>query len=129
MKTESQVQAELLLHASRQGIMLLRNNSGVAREPDGNGGTRYVRYGLGNTSKKINEKYKSCDLIGITPVVITPDMVGKTLGVFTGIEVKKEGWSYTGKGRETAQNNFIKLVESYYGFAGFISDPDAFKLL
>lgn len=32
----------------------------------------------------------SADLIGWTPVVITPDMVGKTVAVFTSIEAKTE---------------------------------------
>ena len=88
----------------------MRNNSGAL--PDRTG--RVVRYGLGNVSKTYTDKVKSSDLIGITKVVITPSMVGKTLGVFTAVEVKKEDWDEGKKfdTREIAQNNFINWVKS-----------------
>lgn len=31
------------------------------------------------------------DIIACVPILITPDMVGKTIGVFTSLEVKREG--------------------------------------
>lgn len=55
----------------------------------------------------------SSDLIGWTTIEITPDMVGKTVPVFTAVEVKAEG------GRTSAeQQNFIRVVRAAGGFAG-----------
>jgi len=54
---------------------LFRNNVGVLRDSRGN----YVSYGLCSGSS---------DLIGWKPKVILPEMVGKTVAVFTAIEVK-----------------------------------------
>jgi hypothetical protein len=65
---------------------------------------RLVRFGLHKGSS---------DLIGITPVTITPDMIGKRMGIFTAIEVK------TPKGKPTdEQINFIQRVRDLGGFAG-----------
>jgi len=115
MKSESEVQQQIRLDASEDGIRLWRNNVGVARDEH----NRPVRYGLLNESKVINDKFKSSDLIGITPVVITQEMVGMTLGVFTAVECKRQGWRYTGSPKEKAQNNFIELVRSLGGIANF----------
>ena len=57
------------------------------------------------------------DLCGWTPVVITADMVGRTVPVFTGIEVKESGG---GKKRD-AQINFVQQVHAAGGIAGFAS--------
>ncbi|HKY46170.1 MAG TPA: hypothetical protein VJM50_23970 [Pyrinomonadaceae bacterium] len=54
------------------------------------------------------------DLFGFLPVVITPDMVGKTIAQFVAIECK----SLTGAKRE-AQVNFINAVTNNGGLAGF----------
>lgn len=55
----------------------------------------------------------SSDVIGITPVFITPEMAGKTLGVFTAIEIK------TKKGKPSEkQTNYIKMVKAHGGYAG-----------
>lgn len=81
-----------------------------------------MRYGLGNESAALNKKYKSSDLIGITPLVITADMVGRKLGIFTAIEVKKEGWDYSGTRGEKAQNNFLEMIRSFGGYGFFIND-------
>lgn len=97
----------------------MRNNSGACMDDTG----RLVRYGLGNVSKQHQERTASSDLIGITQVTITPEMVGRTLGVFTAIEVKKEAWNPEELNkRETAQLNFINWVKSLGGFAGFCND-------
>jgi hypothetical protein len=58
-----------------------RNNTGVDL-------ARGVRYGLG---------VGGADLISIAPIVVTPEMVGATIGRFVGIEVK------TPTGRLTAE--------------------------
>src|SRR5690606_25904356 len=45
------------------------------------------------------------DLFGLVPVVVTPDMVGQTVGVFAGLEIK------TARGRPTeAQERFIAAI-------------------
>ena len=125
MKDESHVQQEVQIEAMKNGCTLMRNNSGSLIDTEG----RPVRFGLGNISAKHNENSKSSDLIGITKIVITPDMVGKTVGVFTAVEVKKEGWKESKKfdKREQAQSNFITWVKSLGGFAGFCSDADRVK--
>lgn len=87
-----------------------------------------VRWGLGNISERVNKKSKSSDLIGGTQVVITPDMVGKTVFILTAIEVKPVGFKiktqYTEWSREWAQENFCTWVREMGGFAGFATSGD-----
>lgn len=80
---------------------------------------RIIRYGLANDSHQLNEIIKSADLIGIMPRLITDQMVGSTIGQFMAVECKHPGWSYSGKGREGAQQAFLALVASKGGIAQF----------
>jgi len=121
LKLEDEVQAELRLRIAQEGrTTVFRNNSGAMKDETG----RVVRYGLANDSARINEKIKSHDLIGWTRVVITPEMVGQTVAVFTSIECKREGWkpNPTDK-REQAQRTWAEAVTLAGGIARFISDP------
>jgi hypothetical protein len=53
------------------------------------------------------------DLFGITPVTITPEMVGQRAGIFTAIEVKSE------KGRVSPkQSAFLSAVKNQGGRSG-----------
>jgi len=122
-KSESDVQQLIQIEGPHHGCILMRNNSGSMTNKDG----RHVRFGLGNISKKYSDNVKSSDLIGITSVVITPDMVGKTVGIFTAVEVKPEGWVYHNSSRERAQMNFIKWVVKLGGIASFCSSVGEFK--
>ena len=124
-KREDEVQAEIQIAAFPLGATLMRNNSGSLRDETG----RPVRYGLGNVSKERTAIFKSSDLIGITRVVITPEMVGLTVGIFTAVEVKREIWNSNKKldQREIAQKAFIDWVKSCGGFAGFSNSLDSFK--
>lgn len=115
--SESAVDQRVMLKASKQGRRLFRNNIGVAIDERG----VPVRFGLANDSQAINKKLKSGDRIGITPYVVQPGDVGKTIGVFTSFEIKHEGWTYTGKGREPAQLAWIELIMALGGIAAFIS--------
>lgn len=124
-KDENTVQQEVQIQARYFDSHLMRNNSGEL--PDKYG--RPVRYGLGNISKDHNKDVKSSDLIGFTKVVVTPDMVGTTVAIFTAIEVKKEAWNPNKKldKRETAQNNFIQWVINNGGIASFCNSIDYLK--
>ena len=115
MNSEEVVKQLIRLEASRVGVRLWRNNVGVLQDVYG----RPVRFGLANDSPAINKEFKSADFIGITPHVISMLDVGRTVGIFTSIEAKREGWIYTGKGRELAQNNWKDLVLSLGGIAKF----------
>lgn len=125
MKEESEVQQDIQIAARYHNCTLMRNNSGACKDETG----RVVRFGLGNISKKHQENMASSDLIGITKVTITPDMVGKTVGIFTAVEVKKEAWQPNKKldKRETAQHNFIQWVRLNGGLAGFANGVQMLK--
>jgi len=151
-KSEHDIQNRIRADAAFAGASLWRNNSGVARELSGkclkcgkplpnNAVTqrcpncktmlfrgdriRYVRYGLGNDSKKLNEKFKSPDLVGITPVSIREKHVGRTFGIFTGVEVK--AGKSDGK-RLSAQENFLNYIRLAGGVACFAACPNDYFL-
>ena len=124
IKLESEIQQLILLETPKLNMSLFRNNSGCFTDVMG----RVVRFGLGNTSQAINSQIKSSDLIGITQVVITKNMVGETIGVFTAVECKHEDWKISkSKSQDIAQLNFINFVKSRGGFASFVSDPKNLK--
>ena len=86
-----------------------RNNRGMFLTLDGK---RKVKAGLSMAG--------SSDLIGWTPVTITPGMVGKTVAVFTAIEVKADS--------EPSQDQlkFIEKLRDDGGFGSICrSDQDA----
>jgi hypothetical protein len=122
---ESRASQEVKLRASSQWqCKLFRNNSGMLYNQDG----VPVRYGLGNISRKFNSQVKSSDEIGWTPVLITTDMVGKTMAVFTAFENKTMKFkirdSYRDGSREAAQLKFINIVKQAHGIAGFTRCSD-----
>lgn len=118
-KSEQAGQQAIRLEAPKHGVRLFRNNIGACTDAEGN----FWRFGLANDSAAQNKKIKSGDLIGITPVVVTPAMVGGTLGVFTSIECKRPGWVWRATEREQAQLKWAELVISFGGFAQFATGP------
>lgn len=112
--SEAAIQQQIRLALSRAGAVMHRNNIGAYFDPKTG---RMIQYGVCNPG--------GSDLIGWTPVVITPDMVGKTLAVFTACEVKAPN------GRPTEhQLNFIAQVLRAGGFAGIARSPqDALQLI
>lgn len=121
LNTEAYNQQMLrLVASSREHTYLWRNNVGAYVEP---GSRRQIRYGLCNDSKKLNAKWKSSDLIGGTPILVTPQHVGMRLLVFTAVEVKAGGWK-PGKDRmrERAQLRFINAVRTAGGIGFFCND-------
>ena len=72
-------------------------------------GSRKVRAGL--------QMDGSSDLIGFTKIMISPDMVGRQVAIFTALEVKA--------GRDSLkpdQRNFLSTVRDYGGIAAVIRD-------
>jgi len=120
MKSESIIQSEIMMHAALYGIVLTRNNVGCGQFVDDETGNKsFVRFGLFNASREQQAKLKSSDLIGIIPPT----------GRFIAIEVKREGWKYTGTPREVAQKAFIDFVIARGGIAGFCQNVDDFSRL
>lgn len=122
--SETGVMKKTQLNASALGCRLWRNNSGGLYNDRG----QFVRYGLGNTSKRINAVFKSSDLIGVTPVPVTQSMVGSTVAVFTAVETKDPEWRFSEKcDRSVAQRNYINLVNSMGGVAMFATDATDYQ--
>lgn len=125
--SETATGSRLRVTAPKIGAMLLRNNSGACKEvredqdgmpvPTG----RMIRYGLGNDSKKLNEKWKSPDYIGPTPILIKPRHVGMTIGAFTVVETKHPGWTKPENDRDRAQEAFMVSVCQLGGIAMFVT--------
>ena len=121
---ESAAASHIRLDAAQQGVNLWRNNVGVLKNEHG----VPVRYGLCNESKAQNQIVKSSDLIGITPVLITPDMVGQTIGVYTAIETKASDWWHRPSDkRADAQQAYHNIVIRAGGFAGFARNIQEFR--
>lgn len=117
---ESSVQQRLRLELARLGGLPMRNNVGVAFTEDG----RVVRFGLMNSSKQENDRFKSSDIICPVPIVIQQHHVGKTVAVFGAFEAKHSDWHMTPSDhRAQAQERFINLVRSVGGVGGFVTDP------
>lgn len=113
--SEAAVQQNVRFEASRIGARLWRNNVGAYKDEYDN----FIRYGLANESAQVNKVMKSSDLIGIKPVLITPEMVGHTIGQFLSREVKAGDWKYSGSDHEVAQLAWINLITSLGGDAKF----------
>ena len=113
--SESAIQTLIRLEASRKGCILFRNNVGAGVLDNGS----FVRWGLANDSAQLNERLKSADLIGIRPILITPEHVGQVIGQFLSREVKAAGWKWAGTKRELAQQQWADLVNRMGGDALF----------
>lgn len=94
------------------GVQLFRNNNGQASWQG-----RVVRFGLQNGEFRTG----TSDLIGWYEVEITEDMVGKTVAVFTAIEMKAD----ESKKATVDQAAFIEAVRAAGGFAGVAWDVES----
>jgi hypothetical protein len=121
--SEARQQSLVRIDAATNGVWLTRNNVGALLDTRG----VPVRFGLANESKEQNHIVKSADLIGIKPVMIGPQHMGRVLGQFVSREVKHEGWQWTGDAHEQAQLNWCNFVLSKGGDAAFCTGPGSFR--
>ena len=104
---ESDIQKLIMIAISENGGIVFRNNCGVLLNPAG----IPIRFGIGNPG--------GSDLIGIKPTIITADMIGQTIGVFTAIEVK------TQNGRVSKeQKHFLDAIRRVGGISGIARSVD-----
>jgi hypothetical protein len=109
MQTETDVQNLTRLAVQSAGGTAWRNNRGALLRPDG----VPVRFGLANDSEQLGRRFKTGDLVGMTPG-----------GLFLMLECKPPGWRYTGTEREVAQLAAIRYVRTRGGRAGFVTHPN-----
>lgn len=113
MTKESELQKKIMVALSKVKTVVFRNNTGSG----------WIGIIISRTANTITlSDYRplragltkgGSDLIGWTKVVVTPEMVGKTIAVFTAVEVK------TNSGRiSNDQKNFLNVLNDSGGFAG-----------
>jgi hypothetical protein len=100
--TEKQLLNQILLDYQEDGFKLFRNNVGMGYNEKGTP----IHYGLCKGSG---------DLIGWRSVVITPNMVGKTIAQFASIEAKTCGTRITDE-----QLSWHKTVEKEGGYSEIV---------
>lgn len=125
MTPESKATEKVCLSAPSFNARIFRNNSGGCVDSTG----RMIRFGLGNDGTKGNKQLKFGDYVGFTSIVITPDMVGQTVAVFTNLEIKPDGdmqktlTKACSQGtREHFQWKTCEFVKSFGGLAGFVTN-------
>ncbi len=108
---ESKIERDITLAASDAGCRLFRNNVGKAWIG------KAINLGNGDVLIKNARRFHaglcegSSDEIGWSPLTITPSMVGKTVAVFTAVEVKTK----TGR-LSPAQDRFLQAVRNSGGY-------------
>lgn len=110
----------VLVRASELGARLFRNQCGkyrlarpACRECQSSG--RVVASGL---------CIGSSDLIGWRSVVVTPEMVGRTLAVFVAVELKVDRNDVTEE-----QSQFLEVVDGAGGIGVVVRDVESLPLL
>src|SRR3978361_871677 len=117
--TEADIQAAIMLDLGRGAPRVFRNH--VAKGFTG----EFVRTEAGFTVLKNARRASfglcvgSSDVIGFRTVVITPNLVGKTVAVFIAIEVKAAAGRPSPK-----QSAFIRAVQQAGGLAGIARSVD-----
>lgn len=112
----------MLALGKMRSIKLFRNNTGMAWQ-----GTRVTIRGVPSHYTILKDARPihcglvegSSDLIGWTEIIVTPDMIGKKICMFTALEVK------SGSGRASpTQINFLEAVRTAGGISGLVSTPE-----
>jgi hypothetical protein len=126
-ESESAIQARILLECGRGGTVLFRQNTArgwVGESTKYQRATQVMVYPGDVVVRNARPLHAglcigSPDIVGWEPLVITAEMVGRTVAVFTGFEVK------SATGRPTPeQRNFLDRLSSAGGVAALVRSPD-----
>lgn len=105
---EANIEREIQIAISKAGGRIFRNARGKYQDPHSGA---WITYGLGPDG--------AADEIGWTPVLVTADMVGKTIAVFTSIEVKRPK-----KTAREDQERWASAVAAAGGISGVATSPE-----
>lgn len=124
MLNESQLQKQVLVSCSGDGVRLWHNPSGSAYRG------KVTRHGTGVIISHASLiKFGLCtgssDLIGFKTIEITPDLVGQKIAVFAAIELKREKGGVVSQ----EQKNFIEMILEHGGIAGIAKSIEEVKSL
>lgn len=110
--TETALLQRIRLDLGREpDLRLFRSNTGKLQDQSG----RWVEFGLHPGSG---------DLIGWRSLVVTPELLGQRLAIFSSVEVK------TSAGRPTPQQaHWAEVVRAAGGFAGVARSPEQARLI
>ncbi len=106
--SEANLMRAIQLDGSKIGGRWMRNNVGAWKTSKG-----WLHYGVGGNG--------GSDLIGMTLITITAAMVGKTIPVFTAIEVKVPGEVPTDE--KDDQVVFLRAMQRNGCIQGFATSP------
>ena len=123
---ENSIQARIRLAVGKlRDVRLFRNNRGFAYQGSVVLQTqdqiilknyRKMEFGLVNGAS---------DLLGWSSVIVTPDMVGRRVAIFTAVEVKQPG-----KDMQPEQKQFVRAVREAGGRAGMaVNDWQALDIV
>lgn len=115
---ESVIQSSIQQVAPHYKSRLFRNTVATFTILD-KGKKRVIKTGLGKGSS---------DLIGYTKKIITKDMIGKEIAIFTAIETKKSDWKHGKKlnAHEQNQKQFINSIRLDGGISTFANCVEDF---
>ncbi|MBA3993403.1 MAG: hypothetical protein C0469_07735 [Cyanobacteria bacterium DS2.3.42] len=129
MSDEKSVRDKVRVGASKAGACTFANPSGKGWQGKAKGlpdksviipNARRVAYGLGVA----NNLPGSPDLVGWLPIVITPEMVGKKIAVFVGIECKDQ------KDVEPEQEKWLLILQRAGALCGVAcNEEDAHRIV
>lgn len=115
---EQDIQSQILIAMSQAGACCFRINAGSfwSGEILSHDGKMLL---LKNPRKIQGAPEGFSDIVGVTTVTVTPQMVGRKIGVFTCIEVKKPG-----EKPKKHQENFLAQMRSRGAIAGVARSPE-----
>lgn len=106
-KSEKEIQSGIMVALSNAHCLIWRNTIGMLKDAKGH----FIRYGIGGAG--------GSDLLGYLPIHITADMVGRKMGIFVAVEVKRPGKKPTPE-----QENFLRVVRENGGLAGMATSVE-----